>query len=100
MAVAVDLLSGFVECLLLVLALHAVRRGRALYWVAAVGMALVLYGRVAAGFLVGDLSLLSLRITATAFLTLIGLAVAALTVLADLLFEVVEDPEQRPRPSV
>lgn len=100
MAVGVDLLSGFVECLLLILAVDAGRRGRSLYWVAALGILLVLYGRMAAGFLVGEISLLSLRITPTAFLTIIGLAVAALTVVADLLFEVVEDPEERPKASV
>ena len=89
MCVAVDLLSGIVECLLLVLALDAARRGRRLYWAAVAGMALVLYARMADGF-----------IGITTILTVMGLLLAGLTVVADLLFEVVEDTETEADPSL
>lgn len=97
---AVDLVSGFMECLMLVLAFDAARRGRRLYWVACGGLALVLYSRMASGLLPGSMAIASLQVTTTASLALLGLAVAALTVLVDLLFEVVEEPEEGPTPSV
>jgi hypothetical protein len=98
--IAIDLVSGYVECLLLLLAFAAARRGRRLYWVAFAGLALVLYSRMVSGLLPGDLAILSLRVTTTAFLAVLGLAVAALTVLVDLLFEVVDEPREAPNPSV
>jgi hypothetical protein len=99
-SVGIDLVSGFIECLMLVLAVDAARRGRPVYWAAVVGMGLVLYARMASGFLVGEMSLTSLRITPPAFLTIVGLAIAALTVLFDLLFETVTESEEAPKPSV
>ena len=91
MTVAVDLLSGFVECLLLVVAIAATRGGRRLYLVAVVGLATLLYARVADGFIANNLRL---------GLTIVGLLVAGLTVLADLLFEVVPEGGLEAEPPV
>jgi len=91
MNVAIDLLSGFVECLLLVLAIGAVRSGRRLYWIALVALAVLLYARVADGF-IPDRARLAL--------TVAGLLVAAATVVGDLLFEVVPDGRSEVGPPV
>jgi len=80
--VAIDLVSGFVECLLMVLAMAAVRSGRRLYWIAIASLAALLYARVADGF-IADGARLALIVG--------GLLVAAATVVGDLLFEVVPD---------
>jgi hypothetical protein len=98
--VAIDLVSGYVECLMLLLAFNAARQGRRLYWGVFAGLALVLYSRMAGGLLTGDMAILSLRFTTTAFLAVVGLMMAALTVLVDLLFEVADEPGEAPKPSV
>jgi hypothetical protein len=98
--VAIDLLSGYVECLLLVLAFEAARRARPIYWAAVAGSALVLYARMAQGILPGALGLGPLNLSASALLTLAGLTLAVLVVLADLLFEVVPEAEAEARPPV
>lgn len=81
------LASGFLECLLLVLAIDAVRRGRRIYAGAIVGLALVLYGRMADGFI---------NNTAQRLVIVAGLVLAGLTVGADMLFEVVQEPGPAP----
>ncbi|GAC1335950.1 MAG: hypothetical protein NVSMB17_19380 [Candidatus Dormibacteria bacterium] len=91
MNVAIDLASGFVECLLLVLALAAVQAGRRLYWVAVAALVVLLYARVADGFIPDGARLA---------LTVVGLLVAAATVVGDLLFEVVPDGGSGARPPV
>jgi hypothetical protein len=88
---AATLASGFIECLLLVLAIDAVRRGRRLYLAAVLGLAVVLYARMADGFISS---------TTEVVLVILGLVAAGLTVVADMLFEVVEDPGPEPGPSV
>ncbi|HEV1996771.1 MAG TPA: hypothetical protein VGR61_01385 [Candidatus Dormibacteraeota bacterium] len=92
---ALTLASGFIECLLLALAVDAVRRGRRLYAAAVLGMSLVLYGRMADGFISN---------TAAVAVIAVGLVLAGLTVGADLLFEVVaeagDEPGEKPSPSV
>lgn len=92
---ALTLTSGFVECLFLALAVDAVRRGRRLYAAAVLGMTLVLYGRMADGFISN---------TAEVVVIVAGLALAGVTVVADLLFEVVpeaaEEPVEEPGPPV
>jgi len=89
--VALDLLSGFVECVLLVLAVAAAIGGRRVYVVAVVGLAVLLYARVADGFIANNLRV---------GLTVVGLLVAGLTVLADLLFEVVPEGGMEAGPPV
>ena len=91
MSVAIDLGSGFLECLLLVMAFAAVRGGRRIYLVAAVGLAALLYARMADGFIPNNLRL---------GLAAGGLVVAGVTVLADLLFEVVPEAELEAEPPV
>jgi hypothetical protein len=87
--VAVQLTTGFVECLLLVLALDAVRSGRRLYIVAAVGLGAVLLARMADGFMPG---------VVIALLRLGGLALAGIILAIDLLFEeVVVEEDTEPR---
>ena len=92
---ALTLASGFVECLFLALAVDAVRRGRSMYAAAALGMALVLYGRMADGFISN---------TAEVIMIVAGLVLAGVTVVADLLFEVVQEGAEaaveEPGPSV
>jgi uncharacterized membrane protein len=100
LGVALDLASGFVECLLLVLSVEVARRGRVIYWGAVVGMVLVLYGRMADGILVAAVTIGSVRISVAALLAVTGLVLAALTVLADLMFEIVDEPGGAPNPSV
>ena len=91
MSVAVALGSGFVECLLLVLAIAAARAGQRLYLIAVGGLAALLYARVADGFIPDDLRL---------GLAAAGLLVAGATVLADLLFEAVPQGELEAGPPV
>jgi hypothetical protein len=91
MGVALDLATGYLECLMLILAVDAVRRGRRLYILAVVGLAMVFYGRMAHGIISSGLDL---AVTAA------GLVLAGLTVLADILFEVVEEPEAGVTPPV
>ena len=86
---ALTLASGFLECLLLALAIDAVRRGRRIYAGAALGLAMVLYGRMADGF-IGN--------TAQRLVVVAGLVLAGLTVGADMLFEVVQEPGHEPAP--
>ena len=100
MIVAVSLVSGFVECLLLVAAFDAARRARPIYWAAFAGLAVVLYARVSDGILPGSLQLGGATLTATGLLTVAGLVLAGLTVLADLLFEVVPEGEPEAGPPV
>ena len=88
---AVTLASGFVECLFLVLAIAATRNGRRIYAGAVLGMAVVLYARMADGFI---------DPTAAVVLVVAGLVLTGLTVVADLLFEVVDEPGEGPPPSV
>ena len=80
---AITLASGFFECLFLVLAIDAVRRGRQVYTGAVLGLAMVLYGRMADGFISN---------TAQRLVIVAGLLLAGLTVAADVLFEVVQEP--------
>jgi hypothetical protein len=90
--VALQLATGFVECLLLVLALDAVRSGRRIYIVAAVGLGAVLLARMADGFIPGVV-VWALRLS--------GLALAGLILAIDLLLEEVvveEDEPARIRP--
>ena len=92
---ALTLTSGFVECLFLALAVDAVRRGRRLYVAAVLGLALVLYGRMADGFISN---------TTEVVVIVVGLVLAGITVVADLLFEVVQEGAEaaveEPGPSV
>lgn len=88
---AVDLVSGFVECLLLVLAIAAVSGGRRMYLVAVGGLGSLLYARAADGFISYNLHL---------GLAVAGLLVAGATVVADLLFEVVPEGELEAEPPV
>jgi hypothetical protein len=100
MDVALQLVSGFIECVCLVLALEAARRGRVVYWGAVGGLALVLYGRMSDGFLAGAVTLGPLHLTPSSLLTVVGLVIAALTVLVDLMFEIVDEPQEAAGPSV
>ncbi|MFN2465060.1 MAG: hypothetical protein ABR598_02205 [Candidatus Dormibacteria bacterium] len=100
MDVALHLASGFVECLWLVLALDAARRGRPLYWGAVAGLALVLYGRMTEGMLSGTFAIGPLNLSTASLLTLTGLVIAALTVVLDLMFEMVDEPREEAEPSV
>ena len=86
---ALTLASGFLECLLLALAIDAVRRGRRVYAGAVLGLAMVLYGRMADGFISN---------TAQRLVIVAGLVLAGLTVGADMLFEVVQEPGPDPAP--
>ena len=88
---ALTLASAFIECLFLVLAIEAVRRGRRIYVGAVVGVVMVLYGRMADGF-IGN--------TPAVVLVVAGLVLAGLTVVADLLFEVVPEDGAEVGPSV
>jgi hypothetical protein len=72
------ILSGYIECLLLVLAVDAVRRGRRVYLGAVAGMVLTLYARTADGFIDAGLDG-TLRAT--------GLVFAAAVLAFDLVFE-------------
>ncbi|MFN2462844.1 MAG: hypothetical protein ABR573_02945 [Candidatus Dormibacteria bacterium] len=91
MSVAIALASGFVESLLLVLAVQAVRSGRRLYAVAIAGMALLIYARVADGFIPDTTRLV---------MSAVGLVVAGLTVAADVLFEVAPQDGSKAEPPV
>lgn len=91
MNVAIDLVSGFAESLLLVMALAAVGAGRRMYLAAVAGLGLLLYARIADGFIPDSVRL---------GLTVAGLVVAGLTVVADILFEVVPEGEPEPGPPV
>ena len=71
------IITTFVYCLLLAAAIAAVSRGRRLYVVVAVGLALALYARMAVGFIDPSLD--------TIF-TASGLLVAAVVVAFDLVF--------------
>ncbi len=84
----------------MVLALDAVRRGRVVYFGAVAGLALVLYARMADGFFVGGLTIGPISVAVATILTVTGLLIAALTVLSDLLFEVVDDPREEAGSSV
>jgi hypothetical protein len=86
---ALTLASGFLECLLLALAIDAVRRGRRMYAGAVLGLAMLLYGRMADGFISS---------TAQRLVVVGGLVLAGLTVGADMLFEVVQEPGHEPAP--
>ncbi|MGI8609997.1 MAG: hypothetical protein ACR2MY_12360 [Candidatus Dormibacteria bacterium] len=92
---ALTLASGFIECLFLALAIDSFRRGRWIYVGAMFGMGLVLYGRMADGFITSS---------AEVVVIVVGLVLAGLTVVADLLFEVVPEAEggtgETPNPSV
>jgi uncharacterized membrane protein len=100
MDVALHLVSGFVECLCVVLAFDAVRHGRTLYWGAVAGLVVVLYGRVTEGLLLGAVSIGPFNLTTAALLTLVGLVMAGLTVVLDLMFEIAEEPREETKPSV
>ena len=78
-----SIVTGYLLCLLLVLSVDAVRRGRRIYLGAAGGLALALYARTAEGFI--DPSLDSL-------LRGVGLVFAAAILAFDLVFEVAEGP--------
>ena len=88
---AITLASGYIECLFLVLAIEAVRGGRRLYAGAVLGLAMVLYARVADGFITN---------TVEVAVIVAGLVLTGLTVVADPLFEVVEEPGEETPPSV
>ena len=88
---ALTLASGFIECLFLALAIDAVRGGRRVYAGAVLGLAMVLYGRMADGFI---------STTAAVVVVVAGLVLTGLTVAADLLFEVTPGPGEAPGPSV
>jgi hypothetical protein len=78
----------YVECLLLVFALDAARRGKGIYVIAAAGLAAVLLAGLADGFMVPG-EVLAFRLG--------GLALAGVILAIDLLFEVVEVEEDEPR---
>ena len=88
---AITLASGFIECLFLALAVGAVRGGRRIYAGAVLGLAMVLYARMADGFI---------TTTTEVVVVVAGLVLTGLTVVADLLFEVVEEPGEETPPSV
>jgi hypothetical protein len=88
MSVAQALVSAFLECLFLVLALDAVRRGRRLYIAAAVGLGLALLGRMSEGFT---------DPTAVSLMKIGGLLLAGLTLALDLFFEETPMEEEEPR---
>jgi uncharacterized membrane protein len=100
MDIALQLVSGLVECVCLVLAVEAARAGRVIYWGAVAGLALVLYARMADGYLAGAVTLGPLHLTPSSLLTVVGLVIAALTVLGDLMFEIVDEPQEAAGPSV
>jgi hypothetical protein len=78
-----SLVTGFVECLLLLLAVDAVRSGRRIYAIASVGLSVTIYARMAEGFI---------DPAADTLLKAAGLVVAALVLAFDLVFEPVEVP--------
>ena len=78
-----SLVTGYFECLLLVLAVDAVRRGRRLYAIASVGLSVTIYARLAEGFI---------DPAADTLLKAAGLVLAALVLAFDLVFEPVEVP--------
>jgi len=78
-----SIVTGYLECLLLVLAVDAVRRGRRVYLGAVGGLSLTLYARMAEGFI--DPSLDGLLRGA-------GLVFAAAVLAFDLVFEAAEGP--------
>jgi hypothetical protein len=78
-----SIVTGYLECLLAVLAFDAARRGRRVYLGAVAGLALALYARTAEGFI--DPSLDSL-------LRGVGLVFAAAVLAFDLVFEAAEGP--------
>jgi hypothetical protein len=78
-----SLVTGYAECLLLVLAVDAVRRGRRLYAIASVGLSVTIYARLAEGFIDPAVDTL---------LKAAGLVLAALVLAFDLVFEPVEAP--------
>jgi hypothetical protein len=80
----VSLASGFVECLLLVMFVDAVRRGHRVYALAVLGMSMALLGRISEGFMEpGPDNILKIA----------GLVLAALVVTLDIVTEEV-DPNQ------
>jgi hypothetical protein len=82
-----SLVSGFALCLLLVLAIDAVRQGHRLYLGAVVGLSAALLGRMAEGFMLP---------AADTLLKVGGLLLAALVIAIDLMTEVVVEPEEEP----
>jgi hypothetical protein len=78
-----SLLTGFFECLLLVLAVDAVRGGRRIFAIASVGLSVTIYARLAEGFIDPAVDTL---------LKAAGLVLAALVLAFDLVFEPVEVP--------
>ena len=88
---ALTLASGFLECLFLALAIDAVRGGRRVYAGAVLGLAMVLYGRMADGFISNR---------AEVVVVVAGLVLTGLTVAGDLLFEVTQGPREEAGPSV
>jgi hypothetical protein len=78
-----SIITGYAECLLLVLAIDSVRRGRRVYLGAVGGLVLAIYARTAEGFI--DPSLDSL-------FRGVGLVFAAAVLAFDLVFESAEGP--------
>jgi hypothetical protein len=78
-----SIVTGYLECLLLVLAVDAVRRGRRVYGGAVAGLALALYARAANGFIEPSLDTL---------FRAVGLVFAAAVLAFDLVFESAEGP--------
>jgi hypothetical protein len=78
-----SIITGYAECLLLVLAVDSVRRGRRVYLGAVGGLALAIYARTAEGFI--DPTLDSVLRGA-------GLVFAAAVLAFDLVFESAEGP--------
>jgi hypothetical protein len=78
-----SIFTGYLECLLLVLAVDAVRRGHRVYLGAVAGLAVTLYARMAEGFI--DPSVDSL-------LRSVGLVFAAAVLAFDVVFEAAEGP--------
>jgi hypothetical protein len=82
------ILSGFLECLALVLAVSAFSHGRRLYGFAVFGLGIALVARLADGFMSPGPDV---------FLKVLGYGLAALALLVDILFEQVEVPDDEPR---
>jgi hypothetical protein len=72
------IISTFFYCLLLAAAIETLRRGRRMYLLVVAGLATVLYGRMAFGFIDASVDTL---VTAS------GLVLAAVVVAFDLVFE-------------
>ena len=78
-----SIVTGYLECLLLVLAVDAARRSRRVYVGAVAGLALVLYARTAEGFIEPSLDSLFKGV---------GFVFAAAVLAFDLVFEAAEGP--------